>query len=100
MSVIEPFRADAWAADLPEPGDLLTLPADLFPLSRVASMIGIAGTSGAIGGVLIAQTAGRLLQVTGSYHALFVAAACAYLVALAIIHTLSPRLAPVEGLPT
>jgi ACS family hexuronate transporter-like MFS transporter len=74
--------------------NLLTLPSDLFPLSSVASMMGIAGMGGAIGGILIAQTAGRILQVTGSYHTLFILAASAYLVALAVIHLLSPRLAP------
>ena len=52
------------------------------------------GMGGAIGGIVMAQTAGRILQVTGSYHALFVMAASAYLVALAAIHALSPRLAP------
>jgi MFS transporter, ACS family, hexuronate transporter len=77
--------------------NLLTLPADLFPLSSVASMMGVAGMSGAIGGIVIAQTAGRILGVTGSYRALFAFAGSAYLVALAVIHTLSPRLAPVDA---
>src|SRR6185503_8243664 len=63
----------AMAAHQAFSANLLTLPSDLFPLPRVASMIGIAGTAGAVGGILIAQTAGRLLQLTGSYHALFVA---------------------------
>ena len=75
--------------------NLLTLPSDLFPLSSVASMMGIGGMGGAIGGIVIAQTAGHILQVTGSYHALFVMAASAYLVALAVIQLLTPRLVPV-----
>src|SRR5450432_457802 len=79
--------------------NLLTLPSDLFPLSSVASMMGIGGMGGAIGGILIAQTAGRILQVTGSYHTLFILAASAYLVALGVIHLLSPRLAPVVLAP-
>jgi ACS family hexuronate transporter-like MFS transporter len=74
--------------------NLLTLPSDLFPLSSVGSAIGIAGTAGALGGVLIAQAAGRVLQLTGSYHVLFAYAACAYLAALGLIHVLLPRLAP------
>jgi ACS family hexuronate transporter-like MFS transporter len=80
--------------------NLLTLPSDLFPLSSVASMMGIGGMGGALGGILIAQTAGHVLHLTGSYHALFVIAASAYLVALAVIHLLSPRLTPVgEAMP-
>jgi ACS family hexuronate transporter-like MFS transporter len=77
--------------------NLLTLPSDLFPLDRVASMMGIGGMGGAIGGIVIAQTAGRILQITGSYHALFVMAAAAYFVALGLLHLLSPRLAPVTA---
>ena len=75
--------------------NLLTLPSDLFPLPAVASMMGVGGMGGAIGGIVIAQTAGRILQLTGSYHALFVMAASAYLVALGLLHALSPRLTPV-----
>jgi ACS family hexuronate transporter-like MFS transporter len=78
--------------------NLLTLPSDLFPLGSVASMIGLGGMGGAIGGIVIAQSAGRILQLTGSYHALFVMAASAYLVALGVLHLLSPRLAPVARL--
>jgi MFS transporter, ACS family, aldohexuronate transporter len=76
--------------------NLLTLPSDLFPVSSVASVMGIGGMGGAIGGIVIAQTAGRILQLTGSYHTLFVLAASAYPIALAVIHWLSPRLAPVS----
>jgi ACS family hexuronate transporter-like MFS transporter len=77
--------------------NLLTLPSDLFPLSSVGSAIGVAGTAGALGGVLIAQVAGRVLQVTGSYQVLFAYAAIAYLAALGLIQVLLPRLAPVEA---
>jgi MFS transporter, ACS family, hexuronate transporter len=75
--------------------NLLTLASDMFPVSSVASVMGLGGMGGAIGGILIAQTAGRLLQVTGSYELLFVVPALAYIVALGVIHALAPRLAPV-----
>jgi MFS transporter, ACS family, hexuronate transporter len=80
--------------------NLLTLASDMFPVSSVASVMGIGGMGGAIGGMLIAQTAGHLLQVTGSYQVLFALAAGAYLVALGAVHLLAPRLAPVmvEGI--
>jgi ACS family hexuronate transporter-like MFS transporter len=76
--------------------NLLTLPSDLFPLRCVGTAVGIAGTAGAVGGILIAQAAGRVLQVTGSYHVLFAYAGGAYLAALGLIQVLSPRLEPVE----
>lgn len=78
--------------------NLLTLPSDLFPVSSVASVMGLAGMGGAVGGIVIAQTAGHVLQATGSYHALFALAAGAYLLALGVIHVLSPRLAPAVAL--
>jgi ACS family hexuronate transporter-like MFS transporter len=78
--------------------NLLTVPSDLFPASSVASIMGIGGLGGGLGGIIIAQTAGRILQVTGSYHALFIMAASAYLVALAAVHLLVPRLTPVAAL--
>ena len=59
-------------------------------------MIGIAGMTGAIGGMLIAEAVGYVLQRTGSYSLIFVFAACAYLVALGLIHLIVPELTPVR----
>jgi ACS family hexuronate transporter-like MFS transporter len=74
--------------------NLLTLPSDLFPVASVGSMMGLAGMAGAVGGIAMAQTAGRVLQVTGSYQPLFVVAATAYLAALGMIQLLCGRLVP------
>jgi ACS family hexuronate transporter-like MFS transporter len=52
--------------------------------------------AGAIGGMLIAQLVGHVLQWTGSYAIPFFIAASAYLVALACVHLLSPKLKPAE----
>ena len=57
-------------------------------------MVGIGGMAGSIGGMLIATTVGLILQYTGSYFPIFIMAGSAYLVALAVIHLLSPRLEP------
>jgi MFS transporter, ACS family, hexuronate transporter len=46
--------------------------------------------------MLIAQAAGHILALMGSYTSLFACAAFAYLVALAVIHALAPTLAPVQ----
>jgi ACS family hexuronate transporter-like MFS transporter len=52
---------------------------------------------GAIGGILIAQVAGRVLDATGSYYTLFVAAPTAYLVAIGVVQLLSPQLEPLKA---
>ena len=76
--------------------NLLTLPSDIFPRDAVGSVVGIGGTAGAIGGMLIAKFVGYVLAATGSYAAIFAVAGGAYFAALASLHLLSPRLAPVH----
>jgi MFS transporter, ACS family, hexuronate transporter len=74
--------------------NLFTLPSDVFPRRAVGSVIGIGGTAGAVGGMLLAKYAGWVLDRLGTYKPLFAYAGCAYLLALLVIHLLSPRLAP------
>jgi ACS family hexuronate transporter-like MFS transporter len=74
--------------------NLFTLSSDLFPSRAVASVVGIGGMAGAIGGMLIAEIVGHVLQWTGSYMVPFFIAASAYLIALLFIHLLSPQLVP------
>jgi ACS family hexuronate transporter-like MFS transporter len=74
--------------------NLFTLTSDLFPTRAVASVVGIGGMAGAVGGMLIAKIVGYVLQWTGSYRIPFFIAGFAYLVALGIIHGLSPGLEP------
>jgi ACS family hexuronate transporter-like MFS transporter len=76
--------------------NLFTLTSDLFPSRAVASVVGIGGMAGAIGGMLIAEVVGHVLQWTNSYMIPFFIAASAYLVALLLIHTLSPLLEPAQ----
>ena len=76
--------------------NLLTMPSDLFPSRAVASVAGIGGMAGAIGGMLIAKLTGYLLQTTGSYTIPFLMAGSAYLIALGVIHLLAPNLEPVK----
>jgi len=75
--------------------NLYTLTSDLFPSRAVGSVVGIGGMAGAIGGMLIAQIVGHVLQWTNSYMIPFFIAACAYAMALLVIHALTPRLDPV-----
>lgn len=72
--------------------NLLTLPSDLFPQAAVASVAGIGGTAGAIGGMMMAKYAGYVLDAFGTYTPIFAVAGSAYLLALSLIHLLSPRL--------
>jgi ACS family hexuronate transporter-like MFS transporter len=76
--------------------NLLTLSSDMFPTTVVASVAGIGGTAGAIGGMLIAKVVAYFLQHTHSYAVPFFFAGSAYLIALAIIQGLAPRLKPAE----
>ncbi len=79
--------------------NLLTLPSDLFPRQAVASVVGIGGTAGAIGGMLIAKFVGHVLGASGSYAPIFAVAGGAYLLALLSLHLISPRLTPARFEP-
>lgn len=76
--------------------NLFTLTSDMFPTQAVGSVVGIGGMAGAIGGMLIAKIVGHVLQWTGSYMVPFLIAGSAYLLALAIIQVLTPRLEPAK----
>lgn len=74
--------------------NIFTMASDMFPRRAVGSVVGIGGMAGSIGGMLIATAVGLILQYTGSYLPIFIIAGSAYLIALAIIHLLAPRLEP------
>jgi ACS family hexuronate transporter-like MFS transporter len=76
--------------------NLFTLPSDTFPAQAVGSVVGIGGMAGAVGGMLIAKIVGYALQWTGSYMIPFLIAGFAYLIALAAIQILTPKLEPVR----
>lgn len=73
--------------------NLLALPSDTFPRGAVGSVIGIGGTAGAVGGMLMTMATGWILEADPeNYTILFAIAACAYFLALVAVHLLSPRL--------
>ena len=74
--------------------NLFTLASDMFPRQAVGTVVGLGGFAGAVGGMMIAKVTGYVLQMTGSYTTVLMIAGGAYLVALAVIHTLSPKLEP------
>jgi ACS family hexuronate transporter-like MFS transporter len=76
--------------------NIFTLTSDLFPAQAVGSVVGFGGMAGAIGGMFMAKIVGYVLQWTGSYMVPFLIAGFAYIVSLAIIHALAPRLERAE----
>ena len=76
--------------------NLFTLISDTFPTQAVGSVVGIGGTAGALGGILIAKIVGYTLQWTGSYMVPFLIAGFTYLLALAVIQLLMPDLEPAQ----
>ena len=78
----------AWSANI------YTLPSDMFPRKAVGSVIGIGGTAGAIGGMVFSLYIGQVLERLGTYSLIFYVAGSVYLIALAIMHLLTPRLEP------
>lgn len=74
--------------------NIFTLPSDMFPKAAVGSVVGIGGFTGACGGVLMQLGAGYVVAITKSYIPLFVVACSAYVLALIIIHLITPKLKP------
>ncbi len=74
--------------------NVYTLASDMFPRRAVASVVGISGFGGAVGGMLVSTFTGLVLQFTGSYVPVFVMAGSAYLLALLAVHLLAPTLEP------
>jgi MFS transporter, ACS family, hexuronate transporter len=78
--------------------NLFTTASDIFPRQAVASIVGIGGMAGGIGGMLIAKVTGFVLQTTGSYLIPFLIAGSAYLVAVLAMQLLAPRLQRIGGI--
>ena len=83
--------------------NLFTTVSDSFPNQAVASVIGIGGMAGAIGGMLFPIVTGILLDsykasgnVAAGYGILFAFCAGAYLFSLLILQLLNPKLEPVH----
>ncbi|HEX2077119.1 MAG TPA: hypothetical protein VHG08_05405, partial [Longimicrobium sp.] len=75
--------------------NLFTLTSDMFPRRAVASVVGIGGFAGAMGGVLFQRATGRILEATNNnYSIIFMVCGLAYVTALLIMHLMVPRLEP------
>ncbi len=76
--------------------NIFTLTSDMFPRGAVGSVVGVGGMAGAFGGMTMAVATGYILESTGgNYMTIFFAVGPLYLLALLVMHLLSPRLEPV-----
>ena len=76
--------------------NIFTIASDMFPKQAVGSVVGFGGFAGAMGGFLMNLGAGWFRENQGSYVTMFMIAGVAYLIAVAAIHVLAPRLEPVR----
>ena len=75
--------------------NVYTLASDMFPRSAVASISGIGGFAGAMGGVLFQRVTGRILDANGNdYTPIFLVCGLAYVTAWSIMQILAPTLEP------
>jgi ACS family hexuronate transporter-like MFS transporter len=89
----------AWSANI------FTTVTDMFPKKAVASVTGIGGMSGAIGGIILSQCAGLLLKhytaqgkIEVGYGILFIFCGIAYILAWIIMHFFVPTMKRVNNL--
>lgn len=87
----------AWSSNI------FTTVSDMFPKNATASVTGIGGMFGAVGGILIAKSAGKLFDYYKSigdketaYLIMFIICGVAYLLAWLIMHLLVPKMKKIE----
>jgi ACS family hexuronate transporter-like MFS transporter len=73
---------------------IMILPTDLVPKRAVGTVAGLVGLGGAMGGVVLGQLAGWLLDHGFSYTPVLVIAASLHVIAFAVICAMIPRLEP------
>lgn len=87
----------AWSANI------FTTVSDMFPKRAIASVTGIGGMAGAVGGIMIAKAAGLLFDhykaagdIRVGYGIMFMICATAYIIAWLIMHALVPKFKKIE----
>lgn len=86
------FAQQAWS------GLIMTLPADIFPLTVVGTIAGLIGFGGAIGGAIFGVVAGFLLGHGVSYGVLFVAVGSFHLIGFVAILLRAGRIQPLRAI--
>lgn len=88
----------AWSANI------FTTVSDMFPKYTTASVTGIGGMFGAVGGILLSAAVQKNLfvhyraigQIEVAYYIMFAVCGLAYLIAWVIMHLLVPKMKPVD----
>jgi len=89
----------AWSANL------FTTVSDMFPKKAVASIVGIGGMAGGIGGVIVTKAGGALFDhykalghIETGYTIMFAFCAVAYLIAWGVMKSLVPKYKPITDI--
>lgn len=89
----------AWSANI------FTTVSDMFPKKAVASVVGIGGMAGGLGGVIITKVGGALFDhykklghIETGYTIMFAFCAVAYLIAWGVMKALVPKYKPITDL--
>lgn len=77
--------------------NIFGMTADIVPAVRVASVISLGAVAGNLSGTAIIETAGWALHEGHGYAPLFLYCGAAYLLALALVHLLLPRIEPAQA---
>jgi len=89
----------AWSANI------FTTVSDMFPRKAIASVVGIGGMAGGIGGVIVSKVGGALFDhykalghIQTGYTIMFAFCAVAYLIAWIVMKALVPKYKPITDL--
>lgn len=85
------FAQQSWS------GLIMTIPADVFPLSAVGTVSGLVGFGGSMGGALFSLVAGWLLQHHFQYATLFLMVGSFHLIGFAVLALLGGTLHPLRS---
>ncbi len=86
------FSQQSWS------GIIMTIPADVFPLSAVGTVSGLVGFGGSIGGAVFGLVAGALLGHGYSYGMLFVLVGTFHLIGFLTLIVLGGKIQPLRAL--
>lgn len=85
------FCQQAWS------GLIMTLPADVFPLSIVGTVAGMIGFGGAIGGAIFSLVAGHMLQIGFTYATIFIFVGSFHIIGFAAILLFAGKIRPLRA---
>src|SRR5215813_10379304 len=85
------FAQQSWS------GIIMTIPADVFPLSAVGTVAGLVGFGGSMGGAIFGLIVGWLLGHGVSYGVLFVAAGLFHLTGFIVFSTAGGKIKPLQA---